>query len=110
MRSKIMPRVTLVRYKTKPERADENEALSKAVFAELRQTNPDLVAYGLFRDGSDFVHLFANLAADDASAVTELASFKAFTWDINARCEAPPETTRLAFNLVESYGLPTARA
>jgi hypothetical protein len=104
-----MQRVTLVRYTTKPERANENEALSKAVFAELRQTNPDHVAYGLFRDGSDFVHLFANLADDDSSPVTELASFKAFARDINARCEAPPEATRFALNLVESYGLATGR-
>ena len=105
-----MQRVTLVRYTTKPERADENEALSKAVFAELRKTNPDHVAYGLFRDGADFVHLFVNARDDDSSAVTELASFKAFTWDMNARCEAPPKTTRLALNLVESYGLPATRA
>jgi hypothetical protein len=105
-----MPRVTLVRYKTKPERAEENEVLSKAVFAELRGTEPDHVAYGLFRDGSDFLHLFVNAKDDDSSAVTELASFKAFTSDINARCEAPPETTRFALDLVESYGLTKARA
>src|ERR1700722_16570221 len=105
-----MQRVTLVRYTTKPGRADENEALSKTVFAELRQTSPDHIAYGLFRDGSDFVHLFANPAGDDSSPVTELASFKAFARDINARCEAPPETTRFALDLVESYGLATGRA
>ncbi|MFD2057655.1 hypothetical protein ACFSQT_32595 [Mesorhizobium calcicola] len=29
----------LIRYKTKPERADENERLIKAVFEELRATN-----------------------------------------------------------------------
>ena len=52
-------------------------------------------------------------AADEfvtGAAVTELASFKAFARDINTRCEAPPETTRLALNLVESYGLTTGRA
>ena len=104
-----MQRVTMVRYTAKPGRADENETLSKAVFAELRAAAPDHVAYALFRDGLDFVHLFVNAEADDSNAVTELASFKAFTSDINARCEAPPETTRLALNLVESYGLTTAR-
>jgi hypothetical protein len=105
-----MQRVTMVRYTTKPDRAGENEALSKAVFAELRATAPDHVAYALFRDGLDFVHLFINAKADDSSEVTELASFKTFTSDINARCEAPPETTRLILNLVESYGLTKARA
>ena len=29
--------VTVVRYRTKPERADENQALVEAVFAELRR-------------------------------------------------------------------------
>ena len=105
-----MQRVTMVRYTAKPGRADENEVLSKAVFAELRTTAPGHVAYALFRDGSDFVHLFINARDDDSAAVTELASFKAFARDINARCEAPPETTRLALNLVESYGLTTGRA
>ena len=32
---------TVVRYQTKPERADENEALVKDVFAELQAANPD---------------------------------------------------------------------
>ena len=31
-----MQRVTVVRYTTKPGRADENEKLSRAVFAELK--------------------------------------------------------------------------
>src|ERR1700722_20650823 len=105
-----MQRVTLVRYKTKPGRADENEALSKAVFTELRQTNPGHVAYGLFRDGSDFVHLFANLTDDDSSPVTELSSFKAFAQDINARCEESPEATRFALYLVACDGCAMCRA
>jgi len=40
-----MQRVTLVRYTTKPERAAENEALSRAVFAQLRSAPPEGVAY-----------------------------------------------------------------
>ncbi|WP_158814337.1 hypothetical protein [Methylocapsa sp. S129] len=105
-----MQRVTLVRYKAKPDRADENEALSRAVFAELRATTPDHVAYALFRDGADFVHVFINTQTDDSSPVTELPSFKAFAKDVNARCEAPPETTRLSLRLIESYGLTSAMA
>jgi hypothetical protein len=100
-----MQRVTLVRYKTKPEGADANEALSRAVFAELRRTAPAHVAYALFRNGCDFAHVFINAETDDSSAVTELPSFKAFTKDAEARWEAPPETIRLGMRLVESYGL-----
>ena len=39
-----MQRVTLVRYTTKPDRAAENEALSRAVFAQLRTAPPEGVA------------------------------------------------------------------
>ena len=105
-----MQRVTLVRYKTKPEGADENEALSRAVFAELRRTAPPHVAYALFRNGCDFVHVFINAEADDSSPVTELASFKVFTKDAESRWEAPPEQIRLGMRLVESYGLAAATA
>src|SRR5438105_4125180 len=100
-----MQRVTLVRYRAKPERAAENEALSRAVFEELRAKMPENMAYALFRDGLEFVHLFVNLEADDSSALTELSSFKAYSQDTAGRFEAPPEVTRLSLNLVESYGL-----
>jgi len=105
-----MQRVTLVRYAAKADRADENEALSRAVFAELRAAAPGHVAYALFRDGVDFVHLFINTADDDSSAVTELPSFKAYAKDVTARCEEPPEPMRLCLPLVDSYGLPSPMA
>ena len=99
-----MQRVTLVRYAAKPDKADENEALSLAVFNELKVVKPEHVAYALFRNGVDFVHLFVNLRADDSSAVTELPTFKAFAKDVDARSEAPPEATRMTLNLLASYG------
>ena len=105
-----MQRVTLVRYAAKPDRAAENETLARAVFAELRAAAPDHVAYALFRDGMDFVHLFINTQADDSSPVTELPSFKAYAKDVAERCEAPPDVTRLGLRLLESYGLASAMA
>jgi hypothetical protein len=104
-KDQTMQRVTLVRYRAKPDRANENEALSRAVFDELRAKAPDNVAYALFRDGLDFVHLFINLEADDSSTLTELPSFKAFSRDGAERFEAPPDVTRLGLDLIESYGL-----
>jgi quinol monooxygenase YgiN len=105
-----MQRVTLVRYTAKPNRAAENEALARAVFTELRAASPDHLAYALFRDGQDFVHLFVNTAADDSDALTDLPSFKAFAKDVEARCEAPPQVTRLGLRMLESYGLTRAMA
>jgi hypothetical protein len=102
-----MQRVTLVRYVVKPDQATENEVLSRAVFAELRARTPEKMAYALFRNGPEFVHVFVNLAADDAAALTELPSFKAYAKDITTRCETAPEVTRLGLDLLDSYGLST---
>jgi hypothetical protein len=101
---RIMQRVTVVRYTTKPERAAENEALSRAVFAQLRSAPPEGVAYALLREGNEFIHVFLNLKADDAAPVTELPAFKAFQQDIKERFEVEPNVTRLAATLVDSYG------
>lgn len=105
-----MQRVTLVRYTAKPDRAEENEALSRAVFAELRAAAPKDVAYALFRDGAEFAHLFVNTAADDSGAVTDLPSFRAYAQNVVERCQAPPEPLRLSLRLLESYGLGEALA
>jgi hypothetical protein len=105
-----MPRVTLVRYATKPERADENEALSRAVSQELKTVRPEGVAYALFRDGVNFVHLFVNFEGEDASVLTELPSFKAFSQDNSDRVEAPADQLRITAELVTAYGFERTRA
>lgn len=102
-----MQRVTLVRYTTKPDHADENEKLARSVFAQLRGTHPDGLAYGLFRDGNEFIHLFVNMKEDDAAKLTELPSFKTFSESISDRCEVQPKPMRLAAQLVDSYGFGT---
>ena len=104
-----MQRVTLVRYTAKPGRAAENETLSRAVFRELQAAQPPHVAYALFRDGDDFLHVFLNLAEDDSAAVTERPTFKAFSQDMADRTVAAPEVTRLAMALVDAYGFAQAR-
>jgi hypothetical protein len=97
----------MVRYSTKPERADENEALSRAVFSELHEKRPAGIAYGLFKepDGVSFVHVFINLTEDSSDAVTELPSFKAFEKSIRERCASPPSPLRVSAELIDSYGL-----
>jgi quinol monooxygenase YgiN len=105
-----MHRVTVVRYTTKPDHTAENEALSRAVFAQLRSAPPEGVAYALFRDGDQFIHVFLNLKADESAPVTELPAFKAFEKGVAERCEAPPNVTRLATQLVDCYGFGASRA
>jgi hypothetical protein len=102
-----MQRVVFVQYSTKPEATAENEALSRAVFTELRSRAPKDIVYALFRtpDRNGFVHLYVNLADDRSEPLTDLPSFKAFGAHASERQVAPPEVDRLNLELVDSYGL-----
>jgi hypothetical protein len=105
-----MQRLTIVRYKVKPESVTENEALSHAVFDRVRRDAPESVSYNLFKeaDGQSFVHVFLNLHEDSSDVLTETPEFQAFSADISARCEIPPQVTRLSVGQVDSYNFPTA--
>jgi hypothetical protein len=80
---------TLVRYRVKPDRADENQRLSAAVFKELQHKAPEGLGYVVFRlpDGA-FVHL-ASLE-DGASPLSSLEAFQAFSRGVRERCMEPP--------------------
>jgi hypothetical protein len=101
---KSMQRATLVRYTTRPGQAAGNEGLARAVFAQLRTDPPDDLAYALLRDGNEFTHVFLNLKEDESARLTELPAFKTFQQDIASRCEVPPQVTRVAAHLVDSFG------
>ena len=82
---------TLIRYKTKPEMADNNAALIAAVFAELKAAQPEGVRYLSLRlDDGSFVHL-VETEADSASVLAGLDAFKAFQSGIRERCIEPPQ-------------------
>ena len=82
---------TLIRYKTKPDRTDENEALIKAVFRELHAKSPQGIRYMSLKlaDGS-FVHIVEN--ETETNPVTELPAFQAFQSGIRERCSEPPQS------------------
>jgi hypothetical protein len=54
-----MSHATVVRYTTRPESAEENERLVRAVFAELAEQRPAGLSYSSVRleDGVSFVHV-----------------------------------------------------
>jgi len=82
---------TLIRYKTKPELADQNAALIAEVFAELKAAKPDGVRYLSLRlDDGTFVHL-VEAEAEAAGVLPGLAAFKAFQSGIRERCIEPPQ-------------------
>lgn len=87
---------SMVRYKVKPDRAAENEALVKAVYAQLDRERPEGLHYATFRlpDGVSFMHVV--IETDQPGRILgEVAAFKAFTAEIESRCDEPPVATEL---------------
>jgi len=84
--------VTVVRYRSKPDRADENQALVAQVFAQLHAEQPDGLRYVTLRlaDGVSFVHVSTARTADGSNPLPGLAAFREFAADLAARVEAPP--------------------
>jgi hypothetical protein len=95
-------RRVMVRYRVKPERVDENEALVRAVYEELHETNPEGLRYATFRldDGVTFVHLAESESA--TSPLAEVEAFKAFQKEIADRADEQPVVTEI--DQVGSYG------
>ena len=88
----------IVRYKVKPGKGDENEALIKNVFEELHSGAPDGLRYASFRsaDGLSFTHI-ASIETDDGSnPLGATAAFKAFQAEIKDRCDEPPQATEVS--------------
>ncbi|MFN0178110.1 MAG: hypothetical protein ACKVZ0_04875 [Gemmatimonadales bacterium] len=104
-------KTTLVRYRTLPDRASENEALIHGVFDELRRLAPPGFRYGAFKlaDGVSFVHFAMTDAAESANSLTGLESFRRFQADLRARCVDLPVVTELTTQ-VDSYGLGPIRS
>lgn len=81
----------VVRYEVRPECAEENVGLVRAVYAELAEVRPAGFRYRTFQleDGVSFVHV----AETDDSAekpLTGLDSFKRFQAGIGERCVVGP--------------------
>lgn len=91
----------IVRYKVKPEHADENTTLVKAVFAELKEKKPDGLRYAAFvaDDGVTFFHV-VSVEGDD-NPLFEVGAFSAFQKDIADRCDEIPGPTKV--EEVDSY-------
>jgi len=85
----------MVRYKLKAGRSEENEALVRAVFAELAERSPAGLRYATFRlpDGLTFVHI-ASLEGPE-NPLGGIAAFDEFQRGIRDRCEEPPVAVEL---------------
>jgi hypothetical protein len=95
---------SMVRYKVRPDRAEENVALVRAVYAQLAHEQPAGLRYATFRlpDGVSFLHVV--IEVDQPGAILrQVEAFRAFTTDIEDRCDEPPVATEIT--LVGSYGV-----
>lgn len=95
----------MVRYRVKADRAGENEAMVRAVFAELERDRPVGLRYATLKlaDGVSFVHIARVETEDGKNPLLALEAFKRFAATIKDRCEEPPVTTE--FEDVASYRL-----
>jgi hypothetical protein len=95
--------VKVIRYRTKPESAEENAALVRAVFAELAAEQPGGLRYITLQleDGVSFVHVVA--VDGDTNPLFSSEAFGRFTADIASRCEEGPIT--MDATVVGSYSL-----
>jgi hypothetical protein len=82
----------VVRYRTKPERADENQALIEKVFGELDGDRPAGLRYATFRlaDGVSFVHVASIETDDGTNPLAATPAFAEFLREIGERCEEGP--------------------
>jgi hypothetical protein len=90
-----MPTV-VVRYRTKPERAEENVQLVQKVFAELDEMQATGFAYTSLRldDGVSFVHVVVEEDGGGSVSLADVPAFQEFTAGIADRCEEQPVAMR----------------
>jgi hypothetical protein len=98
-----MKTAKVIRYRVKPDCADENERLIRDVFAELDDGQPDGLQYVSFRlaDGVSFVHVA--VIEGDVNPLQSSKAFAEFQADIQHRVEEGPIAADAA--VVGSYRL-----
>src|SRR5258705_13976480 len=85
-----MGRTVVIRYRTSPEAAEENQLLGQQVFAELAAEDPGGLRYMTLRlaDGVTFVHVAVTEGGENR--LNRSAAFAAFQKGISERCVEPP--------------------
>jgi hypothetical protein len=85
----------MVRYRVKPDRVADNEALVRAVYDELSRTDPGGFRYATFRldDGVTFVHLAQS--EHGRPPLGQVDAFRRFTEHIDERVDEPPVSSQV---------------
>jgi hypothetical protein len=96
---------SVIRYRTKPESADENQRLVEDVYAELAARDPGGMRYATLRlaDGVTFIHIFMTDSDDTPNTMGDIAAFVEFQRELAQRCVEQPAAQ--AATVVGSYRL-----
>jgi hypothetical protein len=96
---------SVIRYRTKPESADENQRLVEDVYAELAVRDPGGMRYATLRlaDGVTFIHIFMTDSDDTPNTMGDIAAFAEFQRELAQRCVEQPVAQ--AATVVGSYRL-----
>lgn len=88
-------RYVMVRYRIKPDRVDENEALVRGVYAELASLAPEGFRYATLKlpDGVSFVHIAES--EEGRTPLPGLGAFQRFQEGMGERCDEPPVVSDL---------------
>jgi len=84
----------IIRYRTRPDAAEENQGLVGKVFAELAAADPGGMRYATLRDGDSFVHIVVH--ENDQNPLPRLAAFQEFQRGIAERCVEAPERSEVS--------------
>jgi hypothetical protein len=96
---------SVIRYRTDPGSADENQALVEKVYEELSNRDPGGVRYATLRleDGVTFIHIFMSDSDDTPNPLSTSKAFSEFQRDLAKRCVEQP--VAMAATVVGSYRL-----
>ena len=96
-----MSKNVIVRYRTRPDAAEENARLVEGVYAALAERRPADFRYTTYRlqDGVTFVHVARH--GDGANPLPDLPEFAEFQRELLGRCDEPPVPTEAT--VVGSY-------
>ena len=96
-------RAVVVRYETRADTAQDNQALVEGVYAELAAQDPGGLRYLTLRlaDGVTFVHIAIVDGPDNP--LTSSPAFARFQDGIAERCSVPPMPSQAT--VVGSYGI-----
>ena len=83
---------SVIRYRTKPEWANENHRLVENVYAELGARDPGGIRYATLRleDGETFIHIFMTDSADGGNPLSSSPAFAEFQRNLAERCSEQP--------------------